>query len=118
MRVDEQRARGTRALELAPDQRVAGGFEQLRREPAPRQHLLQQRRVLADVFAIRGDVGDREQLHELAHDRLLIGAHPRVHLLRAGRAAIAPRASARLVDAMSDARIFMLSNPAREAPRS
>ena len=74
MRVEEERAAGPGHTKLRKNKRIAAGFEDLRREAAPGEHGPQKVGVAFDVLAVGGDVGNRQQLDELADDGLLVRA--------------------------------------------
>ena len=81
VRVEQQRPGRPGRLHLAPDQRVPRRLEDLRRQPALREHLAQAHGVLPDVLAIGGDVGDGQQIDELGDDGALVRGDPGVDLL-------------------------------------
>jgi hypothetical protein len=66
-------------LVFAIDHRRSWCHPHLRCKAMPRQHRLQKLRVPLNVWLIRLHVGNRYQLHELLHDRRLIGRNPLLH---------------------------------------
>ena len=74
--VEEQGRRRARHTKIAVDQRVARRLEDLGRETARREHAAEVFGIATDVGAIGGDVRDREQIDQLADDRLLMTVNP------------------------------------------
>ena len=78
MRVEKDGARRSRRPQLRKNERVAAGLEDLDREPALEKQVAQQVGVAPDVVAIGSHIRNRQQLDELADDRLLVGGDKRL----------------------------------------
>ena len=76
MTVEKQRPRRARHLQRAIDERVARRFEDLGGEPAAPEQRAQVLRIAPDVRAVRGNIGNREWLEQLADDLLLMRVAP------------------------------------------
>ncbi len=72
MRVEQNRALSARDGKCGKDERVSVRLEHLDVEAAPLKQRAQQIGVASDVWAIGRDVGNREQLDELAEDLRLM----------------------------------------------
>ena len=77
--VEEERRGCTRHLQIAVDERVAGGLEDIRRKAPRREHAAKVFGIATDVGPIRSDVRDRQQVDQLVNQRLLMLDHPLPH---------------------------------------
>ena len=78
MCVKQQRALRAGHQKLGEHQGVSVGFEDLGGKPAPAQHIAEHAGISPDIGAVGRDVGDGEQLHQFAHDLLLVGGDERL----------------------------------------
>ena len=72
MDIERQRSLRRRRGLAGVNDRVAFGLEQRYCEPTLLEHRGQQLCVLPDVGAIRGEVWQRDQLHQFGEDLLLV----------------------------------------------